>query len=165
MNLIEQSLASDAREDKLIVMQGPLSEILYRALNKVFDKKGEESDQNLSLETLAQDEAILEGSRQQSPDEPNNGSPEYVVFGIDKLQVEPENIVEVKNIINNKKSNQDVVLFLDSDSHASKDTEQMSAHSNLNGAYSEMSQALEAYCKERHVPIFYHSDALFKFLF
>lgn len=149
MDLLEQSLQKkeEPSDEKLIVMHGPLSELIYRALNGVFAKKGDESNYNLSIETLAQDSdlaaKVIENS--EFDDINNNEVPDYVVFGVNKSEVEPETIVDVKNILTNKDTDTTLVLFTNDDSHNSKDLSDTAVASNKNGQYTNMSQALESY--------------------
>ena len=150
MDLLEQSLRkpNEKSEEKLIVMHGPLSEMIYRALNGVYIKGGEESDYDFSLESQAQ-EAELSAKAIEQIDDQGDETPDYVVFGVDKLQVEPETIIEVKNLLDEKDVETTLVLFTNHDSKSSSDESITAAASNKDGYYSHMTNALESYVQSR----------------
>lgn len=153
MDLINQSMRDDKEpeKEKLIVMHGPLSELIYRALNGVYAKNGDEAMSDLSLETIAQDEVLADKileANQEKEDEPE--SADLVVFGINKTEVEPETFVEVKNILSTNKNNATFVLFTNDDSYNSKDIADHAPQSNMNGHYSNMVAALESYVKNHN---------------
>jgi len=121
MSILE--LALEARDEldapkneKLIVMQGPLSEVIYRALNVVYDKKGDEAEYDTSLESAAQDVVVAQRVMEKwlmdevnaAPDEYER--PDLIIYGVEKRDVDEQNVVELKNILDNKNKDTDIIL-------------------------------------------------------
>lgn len=79
-------------EDKDIVMEGPLSEIIYRALNVAYSKQ-----KDYALESQSQDATIIKSVAEQGQRETLTGR-DYVVYGVSRQHVRPEDIVEIKQI-------------------------------------------------------------------
>lgn len=146
MNILENTQGAPSKE-KLVVMQGPLSEILYRALNDVYQKGGEQEQYDFSLETVAQDveigKAVMNEGSLQGPTLPT-----YMVYGVDKMDVEPEHISEVKSIVEGPAAPV-LVLFSDKDAILSKDNQVMAPKIGLEGYHTSLNSALEAYVESK----------------
>lgn len=150
MSILQHALESridDVESDsseKLIVMKGPLSEILYRALNIVYAKGGKEASlKDYALESIAQDIVIAKTLIENIQDDDSDRDPDYIVFGVSKDDIEPETLVEVKSIINEKPENTKFILMI-TDKPESTDQVAVPIQSNMDGKISSMTAALEA---------------------
>lgn len=149
MSILETALESriddtqKEQEEKLIVMKGPLSELLYRALNILYAKSGENKDLDYALESQAQDVVVSRSVIESVNDGVDDSDVDYVVFGVTKNSVIPETLVEMKNILSEKETDTKVALLVvdDPDSKELNDTAVMS---NYNGSVSSMTAALES---------------------
>lgn len=105
-------LEEDKKEVPTLVMRGPLSEIIYRALNIEYDKEREENEEALALESQAQDAVIfksfLDGARGTDQGTPNI----YTVYGVSKNEIQPETLVETKQAIDDQNLVEPSNMFL-----------------------------------------------------
>ena len=91
MSILKQALESfDTVEDdqendnKVIVMQGPLSDIIFRALNIVYAKEKNPTT-NLSLESQAQEVVVTQKLIENLIDDENDKVPDFNVWDIGTL--------------------------------------------------------------------------------
>lgn len=159
MSLITKAIKGDPGSDDketTIIMEGPLSEVLYRELNSVYAKKGSEALNDLSLETLVTQSNLILEKHNHTPNEPNDGAPEYVVFSINRLEIEPQNIVQVKNIIEKNTSPNPVILFTNKDSDFSSSESDTAIVEHKSENSEKMAQALESYALEHGAVIVHY---------
>lgn len=150
MSILQTALESRIDEiqsdedEKLIVMKGPLSEILYRAMNILYAKDGAEASRNdFALESIAQDVVIAHSLVESISEDDTARKPDYVVFGVSQNEIEPETLVEVKNTLNENDENTKFVLMVTSNAD-SKDLSDNPIQSNMDGRISSMTAALES---------------------
>lgn len=150
MSILQAALESridevqSEKDEKLIVMRGPLSEIIHRALNIVYNKDSEEAQlKDFALESIAQDIVIAQNIIESVTNDETNKDADYVIYGVSKNEVEPETLVEVKSILEDRTNNSEFIMMI-SDNQDTTDLTDNPIQSNVDGKVSAMSTALES---------------------
>lgn len=122
MSILELSLESFSLEnkeekdlnDKTIVMHGPLSDILYRALNIAYSKKNDDVQlTDYAIESIAQDVVIANNILEAANSDTGNDDYDYFVYGVNKMDVDEETVKEVKSFLDDNVEKDVIVLITD----------------------------------------------------
>lgn len=165
MHMLKRALESnemmgDNDKEKTIVMRGPLSEIIYRALNVYYDKDRDEDDM-ITLESQAQEVVVFRKKIDADGQVQISSEPTYTVYGVNKLAVEPEDIVEVKRFIDASKLEDPsrFILFVNVDPRLTGDFEDTNSKTDYI-SLCRLDRALEDYVQARGGQVVYSLETL-----
>lgn len=111
---LESMFQTPDSQDKTFELRGPLSNTIADALEDVYSKDNAQNDQiNYALESAAIDDDLLNSNQQTDSEQPD-----LIIYGVNKTDIQPETLVEVKSLLDTKQPEQDVVVVVESPSQA-----------------------------------------------